>query len=316
MEITYWFLLSSVAPVFAVLITGYILRRIGLLALEADPSLLRLAVNVLFPCLAFHSIIGNAALARTENLLLPPLVGFLTVILGYALGAVFSRLLGIEEKEKARTFAFAGGLYNYGYIAIPLVQTFFSKETLGVLFTFNLGVEVAFWTGINVIVARVSPRKDWHKILSPPVVAILASVLLNLAGAGRWVPDFVFKTSDMLGQCAVPLALIITGATIADLLRISERGHRFSVAAAGMLLRLGILPLIFIALAKMLPSGPELKQVLVVQAAMPAAMLPVAIARHYGGDAGIAMQMVLWTTSVGLLTIPFWIHFGLRLIAQ
>jgi len=312
MDIAYWVLLSSVTPVFITLLVGFGMRRAGILTLEADAGLLRLAVGVLYPCLAFHSIIGNAALARPENLVQPPLIGFVTVIVGYALGIGASRLLRIQEKPKARTFAFAAGLYNYGYIAIPLVQTFFSRETLGVLFTFNLGVEVAFWIGVNVIVARISPRKDWHKILSPPVVAILVSVLLNLAGAGRWMPNFVLTSSQMLGQCAVPLALIITGATISDLLRVEEPGHRLSVALAGVLLRLGILPLIFLGMARVFPCSLELKRVLAVQAAMPAAMLPVAIARHYGGDAGIAMQMVLWTTGVGLLTIPFWMHFGLR----
>ena len=314
MEINYWFLLSSVAPVFGVLLVGWTLRRIGWLTVEADASLLRLAVNVLYPCLAFHSIIGNAALARLDNLLLPPLVGFCTVVLGYAVGGIFGRFLRFKEKKQERTFAFAGGLYNYGYMAIPLVQTFFSRETLGVLFTFNLGVEVAFWTGANVIIARISPRRDWHKILSPPVVAILGSILLNLAGIDRWTPGFVHKTSEMLGICAVPLALIVTGAIIADLMRIKDKGHRLSVAGAGVLLRLGLMPLVFLALARLLPCSPELKQVLAVQAAMPAAMLPVAISRHYGGDPGIAMQMILWTTCVGLLTIPFWLHFGLRFI--
>lgn len=314
MDTAYWALLSSVTPVFITLLVGFVLRRTGILTLEADASLLRLAVNVLYPGLAFHSIIGNAALSHPANLLLPPLIGFLTVIIGYALGGLFSRLLRFKEKKQARTFAFAAGVYNYGYMAIPLVQAFFSKETLGVLFTFNLGVELAFWIGANLIVARISPRKNWHKILSPPVIAILGSVFLNCLGAGSWMPGFILNSSHMLGQCAIPLALIVTGATIADLLRVAEPGHRFSVAFAGMILRLGILPLIFLGLSKGFPCSVELKRVLAVQSAMPAAMLPVAIARHYGGDPGIAMQMVLWTTCVGLVTIPFWLHLGLRLL--
>jgi predicted permease len=313
-EINYWFLLSAVAPVFGVLLVGLVLRRIGLLSVEADASLLRITVNVLFPCLAFHSIVGNPALARPSNLIVPPVIGFLTVIVGYALGGAGSRLLRLRPKEKARTFAFTVGLYNYAYLAIPLVQAFFTRETLGVLFTFNLGVELAFWTGANLIVARISPRKDWHKVLSPPVVAILGSILLNLAGAGRWTPGFLYKTSDWLGQCAVPLALMVTGAIFADLLRANPPGHRLGVALGGVFLRIGLLPLFFLLAAKLLPGNLELKRVLAVQAAMPAAMLPVAIARHYGGDPGVAMQIVLWTTLLGLVTIPFWLQFGLRLV--
>ncbi len=45
---------------------------------------------------------------------------------------------------------------------------------------------------------------------------------------------------------------------------------------------------------------------------MPAAMLSLVLAKHYGGDPDTAMQVVLATTAVGLLTIPFWIELGLR----
>jgi len=51
--------------------------------------------------------------------------------------------------------------------------------------------------------------------------------------------------------------------------------------------------------------------VLVVEAAMPAAVFPIIIARHYGGQPLTAVQVVLWTTAVGLLTCPLWIRAGL-----
>ena len=50
---------------------------------------------------------------------------------------------------------------------------------------------------------------------------------------------------------------------------------------------------------------------LVVQAAMPAAVVSVIIARVYGGQPLIAVQIVLGTTVLALFTIPFWLRFGL-----
>jgi hypothetical protein len=55
-----------------------------------------------------------------------------------------------------------------------------------------------------------------------------------------------------------------------------------------------------------------LKQVIVVQAAMPAAMLPIVIARHYGGDANTALKIALSTSLIGIVTIPFWLRLGLQ----
>jgi predicted permease len=75
--------------------------------------------------------------------------------------------------------------------------------------------------------------------------------------------------------------------------------------------RLGVLPLLILAAAKWLPLSIELKRVLVVQAAMPAGVVPIIVARHYGGQPLTAVQIVLGTTALGLLTIPLWLRVGL-----
>jgi predicted permease len=75
--------------------------------------------------------------------------------------------------------------------------------------------------------------------------------------------------------------------------------------------RLGIFPVLILAAAKWLPLSIELKRVLVVQAAMPAGVMPIIIARHYGGQPLTAVQIVLGTTVLALLTIPLWLKAGL-----
>jgi malate permease and related proteins len=79
-----------------------------------------------------------------------------------------------------------------------------------------------------------------------------------------------------------------------------------------MALRLGVLPIIVIAMAKFLPCPIELKRVLIVQAAMPTAMMPIIIARLYGGHPRTAVQIVLGTTALGILVIPLWLRAGLE----
>ena len=49
-------------------------------------------------------------------------------------------------------------------------------------------------------------------------------------------------------------------------------------------------------------------------AAMPAAVFPIIMARHYGGHAPTALRIVIGTTVIGLLTIPLWIKLGLWFI--
>jgi malate permease and related proteins len=85
---------------------------------------------------------------------------------------------------------------------------------------------------------------------------------------------------------------------------------RVSFAAMG--LRLAVLPVVVLALAKFLPCSLELKRVLVVQAAMPTAVIPIIIARLYGGHPATAVQIVLGTTALGILVIPLWLKAGME----
>jgi predicted permease len=72
-----------------------------------------------------------------------------------------------------------------------------------------------------------------------------------------------------------------------------------------------VLPVVILLLANYLPLSLELKRVLVVQAAMPAAVIPIIIARLSGGHPRTAVQIVLGTTALGVLVIPLWLRAGI-----
>jgi predicted permease len=311
-------LLAAVAPVFVIIAAGFLIRRNGVLSAEADASLLRICVNVLYPCLILSTIVGNDALHQAANVWLPPLTGLLMVGTGYLCCWGGARVLRIPRGRETRTFVYVAGLYNYSYTAIPVVEKIFGVRTLGVLFTHNLGVEVGFWLGASLILAGHSDaggpgRKGlWRRVVSMPVIAIMVSLVLNFAHGADYLPGWLFGAIRMIGAAAIPMALLLTGATLDDFLdeaRPSRSGA--AILAGACLLRLGLLPLAFLALARWLPCSTELKEVLIVQAAMPCAMLPVVLTRHYGGDTGMAVQIVLATTVVSMITIPYWIHLGI-----
>ena len=281
-----------------------------MLTAEADRSLLKVSINILYPCLIIDAVLGNPALEKIGNVLLPPAVGFATAVLGYLVCTFGARFLPLDEK-KARTFAFTAGMYNYGYIPIPLVQKFFGRETMGVLFTHNLGVEIAFWTaGLFILTRGSSEKGGWRNLLSAPVIAIVAAVALNFFGAHGWLPPFLLTTIHMLGQSYVPLILLLTGATFADQLPKNPIHIADATTLAACVLRMLLLPALFLLIAKFLPCSVELKRIIVIQAAMPAAMLPVILAKHYGGDADTALRIVFFTVLVSLFTIPVWMRVG------
>ena len=68
-------MVAAVIPVIAVACAGMGLRLRGWLTEEADASLIRVTINLLIPCLILDALIGNEALNRVENLIIPPLIG-------------------------------------------------------------------------------------------------------------------------------------------------------------------------------------------------------------------------------------------------
>ncbi len=308
----FYVVLAAVLPVLLISVAGVAMRKLDWLTEQADHSLLRVTINLLVPAFIFDKVLGNPALQRTENLFLPPLVGFATVALGIGAAWFGLRLAGLARDATGRTFAFSTGLYNYGYVPLPLAMWFFDRETVGVLIVHNLGTEIAFWLLGTLVFAHAPNEPLWKKIFTPPLIAILLTLTLNLTGVAPHVPEFVKITAHMLGACAIPMGLILIGALVADHLGEfhSEQGLR--VMTASCVLRLGLIPVLFLGLAKILPCSVELKRVIMLQAAMPSAVFAILAARHFGGDGPTALRVVIATSAVSFITIPLWIRAGMK----
>ncbi len=313
---TYPALLAAVAPVFLVILAGFAIRRAGWLTEEADASLMRVVVNLLVPCLILDNILGNPALERLGNVVLAPVVGAGTVLLGLGLSWIAAPVFGVRDSRARRTFAFTVGLYNYGYIPLPLIQKLFPPEsgTVGILLVHNVGVETALWTaGLALISGGTAggEKSRWRRIFNVPTVAILTALGLHFLGARWWMPAVALSAVHSIGAAAIPMGVLLTGAIFCDQMRFLSWKNSFADSLGASLLRLGLLPACMLTLARWLPCPIELRHVMVIQAAMPCALVPVLLAKHYGGEPALALRIILVTSALGLLTIPLWIQVGL-----
>ncbi|HEX8323211.1 MAG TPA: AEC family transporter [Tepidisphaeraceae bacterium] len=310
---------SAITLVFAVIGIGVAVRRLEWLTEEADASLVRLCVRLLLPCL----IIGGMGRGQWQtdivHLALPPLTGFGLATLGIALSGLaaygLGPLVGLRTTPERRTFALCTGLYNYGFVPIPLVTEVYpgNTTTLSALLLHNVGVEIAMWTvGILVLTGKLG-RRWWAGVLNPVLIAIVISIAFRLSNTWQYLPAWTVRTIDILGACAIPLSLLLTGATVSDVWGQADLRRGWRTVTAACVLRMGLLPLTFFLTARLLHTDADLTRVLAIQAAMPAAMFPIVLARHFGGDAVTAVRVVVGTSIVGLVTMPLWLAIGLAL---
>ena len=306
--------LAAVLPVYLIILAGALLRKLRILTVDQDEPVFRLVFSILYPCFILDKILGSESVRNGADVMWGIGAGFGLTVLGFGGAWLLAGLLGFQKGDGKRTFTLSTGVQNFGYTAIPVVQQIFGGA-IAMLFVHNLGVELAIWS-VGVMILSGEKTIPWRKLVNGPVISVLLGLVLVGSGLDRYletggghpVGDPLRKAMAWIGAGAFPVALLITGALVSDLIGAERPSPK--VVLGGVVVRLAVLPMLLLAAAKFLPAPVALKQVLVVQAAMPSAMTPIMLAKVYGGRPGVAVQIVIATTVVSLVTLPFVIVWG------
>lgn len=301
--------LQAAIPVYLVVLLGAVLRRVGVMRPKMDKGLMVLAVYVFYPCLILDKMLAAEVLRDPVLLWSSAGAGFGFIVLGAFLSYMLAPLIGLKVGSGRRTFAVSAGLQNYGFIAIPLVAYLYPKndDVMAILFTHNLGVEFAMWTVLLMLLSGIA-RPSWKVFLKGPILAVILGILVMQTETDQYVPSMMLDLFSTIGVCAIPMSLLLVGTAMCDLL--GNMKFDWKHGAGAVLARLALIPVLMLVCAKYLPIGMELKQVLVIQAALPSGMFPIVLSRHYGGRTDVAVNAVMATTIVSLITMPLVIAFG------
>lgn len=304
---------STVASVFLVMSVGGLARKWKWIASDADRSLAVFTKSVLMPSLFFHRIMTDPALSMRIDAWLPAVYGFGCTAGSIMIAGWIARWIGkpfqVATDSQRRTFAFCAGIDNYGYIPFPLAEAFF-PASLVTLMIYNVGVDTALWSVGLFVISGKGIRESWKRVvLSPPLLAVLAAVTLRQSQLDAWFPQSILQACQQLGKCSIPMGLILSGAIIYDYAEKFQWGRTWRPFLLAVGVRMVVLPFGIVMLSMTTESMP-LKEVLLVQAAMPAATFPIVMTRLYDQDIDTAWTVVVGTSIVAIATIPIWLVFA------
>jgi len=304
--------LIAALPVYFIVLIGVGLRKWHIIDKAIDQGVTKLLLNLLLPCFILHNILGSNAASNLPNVVSLAAIGAGIIILSLATTYMLSPSLGMGKGEGRRSFAVGAGLQNYGFIAIPLLMSLYdSKELLATMYLHSLGVELAMFTlGVMIFTGKFSLNPKIF--LKGPIIAVFIGVCLNVTALDSYIPSTLLTSMDWLGASAIPLSLLAVGMSIGEI--IPETKYTLKVSGASILCRLIILPAMIISSAYFLPVDDAVKRVLLVQAAMPAALFPIVLARHYGGKPALVAEIAIVTSIVSFLTMPLIIVLGSKLL--
>lgn len=266
---------------------------------------------VMTPCFILDRMLGAVILRDYSTLVMGISLGFFLILVGIAIGYLVGKAIGLEPGHGRRTFALAAGCQNYGYTAVPVAQILWGASTVAVLFVHNIGVEIAIWS-FGVMLLSGESKFNWKRMVNGPIIAVvigLSLVLLHLDDKITGPPrQFIY----LVGIGAFPIALVMTGASMLDL--VGKEKPSWKIISGSILVRMILAPIVFILCAKFIPMSTELKAVLLIQSAMPAAMVPILLAKIYGGRPAVAVQVIIATTIVSIFSLPYIITYGMRFL--
>ncbi len=294
-------------------LVGYVLIRKRMINEEALGTFSWLVINVFLPSFILSQLLGNFSFQLYPNWWIFPLLSFAVTLGGFAVGQVV--LLCYKEAAAKKEFLSLVSFQNSGYLPLILVATLFSPEQAQILyvyiFLFLIGFDLVLWSwGVRVLARQPIEKFEIRNLIHSPVVAILASLVMIAWGFQKFVPLFIMKPLKMLGDCTLPLAMIVLGGNLAAL-----RASEFKSREIGLVLmiKLLVLPLVALSVVLIFRMDFLIGFLIVLEAAVPSAVSLSVIARHYKIEEGLINQALFLGHLACVVTIPVFLMLYTRL---
>ncbi len=291
---------NIMAPVFLLVGLGYVVGpRIGL---EAR-SMTRYAYFILTPAFVF------SVLARSQiEIGLVVRMTFYMVVVSLACGAVgflVARLLRRSAQMTAAYICIAvfGNVGNFGF---PIIRFALGEDALGaatiyflvvLVVSFIIGVAAANWERGGSLGAALAVLK------TPGLMVVPIAVFFN------WnqieLPLIVQRPVDLLADALIPTMLLALGVQLAH--TGIPRPNLDMVLSSSV--RLLISPLLAFALAPLFGLTGLERNVGILQASMPVAVLVSIIATEHDMEPAFATATVLFSTLISIVTLTLVLLF-------
>jgi predicted permease len=283
---------------------GYILVKKDILGDCGLDNISRFTLDITLPLLIFTQLIREFNFNLYPDWWLFPLISIAVTILGLGLGFLFS--IFIKGAQHKMQFASLVGFQNSGYLPLSLLAALLPVGDLKVifvyLFLFLLGFNLlTFSVGVYLLTFLKDKKFEWASLLSAPVIAVLVSFLFIFFKFEKLIPNFVFNPLKLIGDCTLPLAMLVVGGSLA---KIKLEHVDIKAMALMVLAKLIILPALgFLFLLKF--KLPHLIGLLIfIELAMPPAANLSVIVRSYKKEDLLISQGIFFGHILSIVLLP------------
>jgi malonate transporter and related proteins len=294
---------AALAPVFAVILLGFVFKRRRLIADAFWQPAERATFYIFFPALLVISI------ARTElggadvgAMLAAAVLAILVVLAG-----CFAVRRVLKLDGPAFTSLIQSSVRPNVYVALAAAAALYGRAGVA-LMSLCIAVIVPTVNLISVVaLVRYASAGDgpvrWRRtvvpvITNPLILACGLGLLLN--ATGLHLPPLIGPTLEILAQASLPVGLLAVGAGL-QFQALRATGPSVAIASV---LKLAVLPMLTLILAESLGAEALARNAAVLVASVPVSASAYVMAREMGGDAAMMAGAITATTVFAAATMP------------
>lgn len=305
--------LNQMLLMFVLIVAGFILRKKNIMSENSYVALSKLEVYLLSPALLLYTQITKCNIVSLKENWVLILYGFSIVLLSMALSYPLSRLF-VRNASHSSALAYQRNIYkyamtfgNFGFMGNFIILSVFGNDMLFKYSLFSLGVSVMCYSwGLFILIPKEENASTWAKLkkglLTPQLIAIVVGIIVGILGVGPYIPRFLLNALESSGDCMGPVAMVLAGLVVGNY-GIKELITNKKIYIASVL-RLIILPAIFILILKALGTAEEIVVLTLFCFATPLGLNTVVYPAAYGGDTKTGAAMAVISHILSVITIP------------
>lgn len=301
-------LLSTILPVFIIIMLGYGLKQQAWVRPDFWRALEKLVYLVLLPAVLFFSISTSKF---NIEFAVPMAMAAVTALL---LVVLFLFALRRYWRIPAAEFSsvFQGAVQsNVAYVGLPCAWVIYGKEGVA-LYALLIAFLVPFVNiGVMLVLAMLSTERKPSVLRlcrqvfgAPHVVACVVGILWSVLPLSM---PLVFRhTLEMLSNASAAMGLLVVGGA----LRVSDlRGQERWVALSSVL-KLAVLPALTLITCVFFGVRGLAAQITVLYAVLPTAAATSVLAARFGGNIPLAAIIVTVETILAMVMIPLFVQLA------
>lgn len=301
-------ILNQMIFLFAFMVFGYILLK-GKFIPENSATVLSKLENILFvPALVMGTFIDKCT---PETLKTAWRILVFALALGIILIPISILCIKVCFKEDfvRKIGAYGLAFSNFGYMGNAIILAVFPDIFFEYLvFTLPLWF-LAYGWGVPVLLIGNDGGKQGigarlKAFANPMMIGMLIGMIIGLTGLK--LPTAIHSVIDAAGSCMSPIAMLLTGITVAkiNLLSLLAKWRIYLLAA----IKLVVYPLVYILICLFIPQNSFFTQTVLTCGmcvmAMPTGLSNIIVPAGYGKDTSEAAGMALITHTLSVISIP------------